>query len=89
MKGKQKKRGVKERRERGGKNLREEGVGVKERTRVVGWSRLVEGTRKMLLCRVSFVGTLARSSCTISMQKFEFGEMYIVGRPTSFFPYKL
>ena len=23
------------------------------------------------------------------MQKFEAGEMYIVGRPTSFFPYEL
>ena len=36
----------------------------------------------MLLCPVSCVGILARSSCTIAMQKFEVGEMYIVGRPT-------
>ena len=65
-------------------------MGLKERRGlVVGWSRLVEGARKtrvnILLCRVSCVGILARSSCTISMQKFEVGEMYIVVRPTSFF----
>ena len=59
---------------------------------VVGCSRLTEGARKtrihvnMLLCRDSCVGILARSSCTISMQKFEVGEMDNVGRPTSFFP---
>ena len=53
------------------------------------WRRLVKEARKtrlnMLLCRVSCVGILARSSCTLSMQKFEIGEMYIVGRPTRFF----
>ena len=67
-------------------------MGVKERG-VVGWSRLVKEAKKtrvnMLLCRVSCVGIFARFSCTISMQKFEVGEMYIVGRPTSFFPYEL
>ena len=42
----------------------------------------------MLLCRVRCVGILARSSCTISMQNFEVGEMYCilsVGQPV-FFP---
>ena len=68
-------------------------MGVKERGGGCGWSRLVKEARKtwvnMLLCRVSCVGILARSSCTISMQKFEVGEMYIVGQPTSFFPCEL
>ena len=82
---------MKERRERGGKSLREEGGSKRERG-FVGWSRLVQGARKtrdtnMLLCRVSCVGILARSSCTISIQKFEVDEMYNVGRPTRiFFP---
>ena len=40
----------------------------------------------MLLCRESCVDILARSSCTISMQKFEVGEIYNVGRPAIFFP---
>ena len=40
----------------------------------------------MLLCRVRCVGILAlSSSCTISMQKFEVGEMFNVGRPAIFF----
>ena len=38
----------------------------------------------MLLCRVRCVSFLARSSCTISMQKFEVGEMFNVGRPAIF-----
>ena len=80
---------MKERRE-GEVRAWERRSGSKREKGVVGWSRLVEGARKtrvnMLLCRVSCVGILARSSCTISMQKFEVGEMYIVGRPTSFFP---
>ena len=40
----------------------------------------------MLLCRVSCVDILARSSCTLSMQKFEVGEMFNVGRPAIFSP---
>ena len=68
-------------------------MGVKERGGCWGWwSRLVKGARKtrlnMLLCLASCLGILARSSCTISMQKFEVGELYIVGRPTRFFPTK-
>ena len=64
-------------------------MGVKERgvllDRVVS-SREQERLRvNMLLCRVSCVGILAGSSCTISMQKFEVGEMYIVGRLDKFF----
>ena len=89
---KQKKRGVK-RGERGEVRTWEKRSGSKREKGVVGCSRLVEGARKtrvnMLLCRVSCVDVLARSSCTISIQKFEVGEMYIVGRPKSFFPYEL
>ena len=66
-------------------------MGVKEGGLWVELSR--QGSKKdmgkYVLCRVSCVRILARSSCTIPMQKFEVGEMYIVGRPTSFFPYEL
>ena len=70
-------------RERGGKSLRGEGLGVGERGGV--GCRHVEGAKKIridnyVLCQVNCVGILAQSSCTILMQKFE------VGRPAIFFP---
>ena len=72
----------------------EELVGVKERGGCwVESSR--QGSKKdtvkyVAVSRSAVSVFLLESSCrpTISMQRFEVGEMYIVGRPTGFFPYE-
>ena len=94
VKGKREKRGIKERREReregggGGGGVRAwEKRGESKREREGGMLGGVTTLRGQERARC--VGILTRSSCTISMQKFEVGEMDYVGRPANFFPYEL
>ena len=67
-------------------------VGVGERGGV-GWSRLVEGARKIRIDNyVAVSDQLCRYSCSIIVYYInaEVGETYYVGRPANLcFPYKL
>ena len=68
-------------------------MGVKERRGLLGGvvsSREQERHGQLCCCVGSAVSVfLLDPRVLISMQKFEVGEMYIFGRPTSFFPYEL